>query len=413
MNHFLTSPRLLPLLILVILVSVPGCASTSSTLHAHGTIATQTMSARVDHPIAQDYLEGRPLPADLEELRRAHITDEKLPSASTLTDLTTRYSTDVATLFFLETVSARGLSTTIQREYASVVERLMRTDGDPQIDAASSRLTVVFAPGWFYKTYGPETGGDFQRQLAQLAKVGVPAELIETDENGTVESNAEIIAESIRRLGRQGREVLIVSASKSGAEVAIALGDILPPEQTTHVRAWLSIGGVHQGSPFADWALNPTVCWFSKLNLGVQGFDLEGALSLQTSRRRPQFASLHFPDHLLLVSYVPVPLSGGISDRGAFGYSRMRHLGPNDGLTMLVDQLLPGGLTIVEPGVDHYFDHPDRELRSLALLEVLLKRLGASASFSGRTFPLAEGTAHASLGPEGGDRTAREDGQDR
>jgi hypothetical protein len=47
---------------------------------------------------------------------------------------------------------------------------------------------------------------------------------------------------------------------------------------------------------------------------------------------------------------------------------------------MLVDQLLPGGLAIVEPGVDHYFDHPDRELRSLALLEVLLKRIGALAS---------------------------------
>jgi hypothetical protein len=122
------------------------------------------------------------------------------------------------------------------------------------------------------------------------------------------------------------------------------------------------------------------VRWFSQLNLGVQGFDLEGALSLQTSRRRPHFASLRFPDHLILVSYVPVPLSGGISDRGAFGYSRMRHLGPNDGLTMLVDQLLPGGLAIVEPGVDHYFDHPDRELRSLALLEVLLKRIGALAS---------------------------------
>jgi hypothetical protein len=67
---------------------------------------------------------------------------------------------------------------------------------------------------------------------------------------------------------------------------------------------------------------------------------------------------------VLLVSYVPVPPSGDISDRGGFGYSRMRDLGPNDGLTMLVDQLLPGGLTIVESGVDHYFDHPDRELRS-------------------------------------------------
>jgi hypothetical protein len=399
MNRLLTSPSIIPILILVLAASAPGCASISSNLHAHGTVADQTMSARVDHPVARDYLEGRPLPADLEELRRAHIADQKLPSESTLTDLTTRYSTDVATLFFLETVSAHPQSTALQREYASVVERLMRTEEDPQLDAASSRLTVVFAPGWFYKTYGAETGADFQRQLAQLAKAGVPAELIETDENGTVESNAEIIAESMRRLRLQGRDVLIVSGSKSGAEVAIALGDILPPEETTHVLAWLSIGGVHQGSPFADWALNPTVCWFSQLNLGVQGFDLEGALSLQTSRRRPHFASLRFPDHLLLVSYVPVPLSGGISDRGAFGYSRMRDLGPNDGLTMLIDQLLPGGLTIVEPGVDHYFDHPDRELRSLALMEVLLKRLGATNGLSSGTFPMAEGAAHASLGP--------------
>ena len=58
----------------------------------------------------------------------------------------------------------------------------------------------------------------------------------------------------------------------------------------------------------------------------------------------------------------------------------MRHLGPNDGLTMLVDQLLPGGVTIVEPGVDHFFEHPDREVRSLALLEVLLVRIGAAKS---------------------------------
>lgn len=400
MNHPLPSPRVLTLLILVFVSSVPGCASTSSTLYARGTVATQTMTARVDHPVAKDYLEGRPLPGDLEVLRNAHLADKKLPSEATLTELTARYSADVATLFFLETVGTQGQSTTIQREYASAVERLNQSDGPPRINTTSSRLTVVFAPGWFYETYGPETGGDFQRQLDQVAKLGLPAELIETNENGTVESNAEIIAESIRRLRREGREVLIVSASKSGAEVAIALGGILPPEETTHVLAWLSIGGVHQGSPFADWALSPTVCWFSKLNLGVQGFDLEGAMSLQTARRRPQFAGLRFPPHVLLVSYVPVPLSGAISDRGAFGYSRMRHLGPNDGLTMLVDQLLPGGLVIVEAGVDHYFNHPDRELRSLALMEVLLNRIGAARGVEGGTEPLAEGSAHASLGPQ-------------
>jgi hypothetical protein len=373
----ISSPRILPVLLLVAVTNTPGCASGHGTLQAHGTVAERAWEAKVDHPVARDYLEGRPLPLELQEIRREYAAEGALPSEETLGYLTARYSTDVATLFFAETVSAHQPSRSIQREYSDAVRRLMHDGEDPALNASASRLTVLFAPGWFYKTYGAETGADFERQLAQLERVGVPGELIETDENGTVESNAEIIADWIRRLRAEGRELLIVSGSKSGAEVAIALGDVLEPEETTHVLAWLSIGGVHQGSPFADWALNPTVCWFSQLNLGVQGFDLEGALSLQTSRRRPHFATLRFPEHLLLVSYVPVPLSGDISSEGAFGYSRMRDIGPNDGLTMLVDQLLPGGLTIVEPGVDHYFGHPDRELRSLALLEVLLKQIGA------------------------------------
>jgi len=377
MKHLLSTPRVLPILILVASISTPGCALNHGTLRARGTIADRAWATRVDHAVARDYLEGRPLPLEVEEIRSAHVADGSLPTKPELTYLTTRYSPDVATLFFMEAASAHDPSRLIQHEYADAVRRVMQSGEISEIDS-SMPLTVAFAPGWFYETYGAETGADFQRQLDQLARVGIPAELIQTDENGSVESNAEIIAEALLRLRREGRDVLVVSGSKSGAEVAVALGDVLPPEETTHILAWLSIGGVHQGSPFADWALNPTICWLSKLHLGLQGFDLEGALSLQTDRRQAHFRRLRFPEHLLLVSYVPVPLSGDISDRGAFGYSRMRHLGPNDGLTMLADQLLPGGLAIVEPGVDHYFDHPDRELRSLALLEVLLTRLGAA-----------------------------------
>ncbi|MBW2508359.1 MAG: hypothetical protein JRE81_07005 [Deltaproteobacteria bacterium] len=378
-RHFNTQ-QLLRASVFVAFALTPGCASNQGHLHAHGTLAGRAWTTKVDHPIARDYLEGRPLPLELQEIRDAHLTEGSLPTEPTLSYLTTRYSPDVATLLFVEAASAHDPSLSIQREYADALHRMMRTGEVPAVNLSASRLTVVFAPGWFYESYGDETGADFQRQLDQLARVGVAAELIETDENGTVESNAVVIADALRRLQREGRQVLVVSGSKSGAEVAIAFGDILAPEETTGILAWLSIGGVHRGSPLADWALNPTVCWISKLHLGLQGFDLQGALSLQTTPRRDHFAKLQFPEHLLLVSYVPVPLSGDISNRGAFGYSRMRHLGPNDGLTMLVDQLLPGGLTIIEPGVDHYFDHPDRDLRSLALLEVLLMRLGATTS---------------------------------
>jgi hypothetical protein len=56
-------------------------------------------------------------------------------------------------------------------------------------------------------------------------------------------------------------------------------------------------------------------------------------------------------------------------------------------LTILIDRLLPGGVTIVEPGVDHYFDRPVREFRSLALLKVLLKaRARSRCSHAPSTF---------------------------
>jgi hypothetical protein len=378
MNHLVDHPGVPCVVILVTFATALGCTANHGHLYADGVIAQRAWAAQVDHPIARDYLEGHPLPLDLQGMRDAYVSGGALPTVEALTYLTTHYSPDVATLFFMEAVSAHDPSESIQREYVDTVRRLMETGSTPTFSPSSSHLTVAFAPGWFYKSHGTETGADFQRQLAQLARIGVPAELIETDENGTVESNALIIAESLRRLQQEGWQVLVVSGSKSGAEVALALGDVLEPAETRAVLAWLSIGGVHQGSPLADWALDPTVCWISQLHLGLQGFDLDGARSLQTSRRRARFANLRFPDHLLLVSYVPVPMSGDISERGALGYSRMRHIGPNDGLTMLVDQLLPGGLAIVEPGVDHFFDHPDREIRSLALLEVLLKRIGAS-----------------------------------
>ena len=94
------------------------------------------MTARVDHPVARDYLEGRPLPADLEELRRAHIADGKLPSRID----THRSHHPVlhrrGDALLSRNVSAHGQSTAMQREYASV-DRLMQTGENPRLDVGT------------------------------------------------------------------------------------------------------------------------------------------------------------------------------------------------------------------------------------------------------------------------------------
>lgn len=166
-----------------------------------------------------------------------------------------------------------------------------------------------------------------------------------------------------------------MSASKSGAEVALALGHELSDRESRSVRVWLSIGGVVRGSPVADRVLEPDLCWFAEMKLRREGFDLEGLRSMQTGIRRAAFDNLALPSHVLVVAYVAAPLSGHVTRRGRFGYARMRKQGPSDGLMLLADELLPGGIALVEPGVDHFFERSDQDLRTVAMLRVLLQRI--------------------------------------
>ena len=204
---------------------------------------------------------------------------------------------------------------------------------------------------------------------------GVDTHLAQTDENGAVEKNAAIVAAAIRAAAAQHRQIVLVSASKSGAEVAQALGLILEPQESSHVLAWLSIGGVLRGSPVADSLVGSVFCSIVRAKLALDGFDMEGLLSMQTARQRERFDSLQLPDHILYVNYVPAPLSGDVSKRGRFFYQTTKDAGPGDGLTLLVDELIPDGLVLLEPGIDHFLDHPDKNHRTQALFWVVMNHL--------------------------------------
>ena len=56
-----------------------------------------------------------------------------------------------------------------------------------------------FVPGWFYRS-NPETGADFHRQRALFTRLGIAHRLVPLVENGTIETNAAIIADELRML---------------------------------------------------------------------------------------------------------------------------------------------------------------------------------------------------------------------
>ncbi len=105
--------------------------------------------------------------------------------------------------------------------------------------------------------------------------MGIRAERIDIDENAPVEHNARAIADEIQDRRATGRRYIVVSASKSGPEVGLALA-MLSAEEAAHVAAWVNIAGVLGGSPLVDNALGVPRCWAALALFGWRGWGLDG-----------------------------------------------------------------------------------------------------------------------------------------
>ena len=232
----------------------------------------------------------------------------------------------------------------------------------------------MFVPGYGYER-NPETGADFAGPRAILEQQGYRTLLIEPDELGTVEENATIIAERLRELAENESRIVLVSTSKGGPEVALALGELLPVGESAHVQAWISVGGLLRGSPQADRALRWPKRWFAKTVLWFKVLRPGIIENLSTGVRRPAFDRLELPSHVLMVQYVGVPLSGQVGRKVHGRYRKMRRLGPNDGLTLLADELVPGGIVVTDVGLDHYYRDPVIDQKTIALVTIVLEEL--------------------------------------
>jgi len=303
------------------------------------------------------------------------------PDRQAFQELSAELSVDLATMHLIEALAEAPANARMASLFQRELERI-RALGE----ASAGRLeacvgafelpTLLFAPGWFYRS-NPETGADFARQRELFDRLGVRTQLIPVIENGTVERNAAIIAEAVRELDRAGQPAILVSASKGGPEVAHALGHVLAPDETGTVQAWINVGGLLLGAPLADWAEAWPQRWLTGLYYWYEGLDPAGSIaSLTTERSRARFARQTIPEHVLIVNFVGVPLSGHISPGAEFGYARTRPIGPNDGLTAIVDELAHGGAAILQVGLDHYYRDPELDLKTLALALTVMIELG-------------------------------------
>jgi hypothetical protein len=225
----------------------------------------------------------------------------------------------------------------------------------------------LLVPGYLYKRL-PITGTDLAVPRVALKRAGFTCHFVETIEDGAVETNAGLVAAAIRAHADAGRRLILISASKSAPEVAMALTQ-LGDEATRHVAAWINAVGALQGTPLTDERVMPN------LDEKIGAVNAAGRESLTIARSRARFQSFRVPNHVLVVNYFGIPLTGSISSWARRGYRHLKTHGPNDGILLLADMILPRALTLADLGRDHFLLDEHMDVTVVALTTTLIRWL--------------------------------------
>ena len=361
--------------LLLSLALVAGCAIFASGLPVRGTVSGQQLETRVDSEIARYYLSNYLTGIRGDSLLDARIdgayrnSTGALPDRAELKRLSSEFSNDFAALFLADMIVRIPANRRLRAEF----ERARSAGGKafkgarPRLPDGAGNYEVLFVPSYLYKRL-PITGTDLAVPRAALKRAGFTCHFAETVEDGAVETNAGLVAAAIRARADTGRRLILISASKSAPEVAMALTQ-LGDEATRHVAAWINAVGALQGTPLTDERVMPN------LEDRIGGVNAAGRESLTIARSRARFQSFRVPNHVLVVNYFGIPLTGSISSWGRRGHRHLKTHGPNDGILLLADMILPRALTLADLGRDHFLLDKHMDVTAVALTTTIIRWL--------------------------------------
>lgn len=376
-----------------------GCATLPDTTPVIGSIAGQEVAVGVDSAEAA-YLMTRYLKGERgwEEVDRrldalyAAADPGDLPGRDELKRLSDEFSVDFAAIYFADRVYRLPANRLLRRTYDAHLKKAMAEyfqKADRSLLPQAADYTILFVPAYNYESH-TTTGADLKVPRVALRAAGLAPQLIPTDEIGAIESNARLIADYLTRTTRPNDRVIVVSASKSSPEVALALTALGP--QAAGVKAWINIVGTLQGTPLADEVMGE-----GPLSRYRPYVDDPGMHSMVTAVRRKAYATFRFRDDLLIINYIGIPVTSTISRQVRDSYIVLRPYGPNDGLNMLADLIAPRSVTLADFGRDHYMVDESLRQRTIALINTAVDWLESCEAGLGRHWTALSETADCSL----------------
>jgi hypothetical protein len=277
-------------------------------------------------------------------------------TAETIQPIAAREGIDFATAVLYETLRRSPKHGPLIQE----METNPRASSNGRFDA-----TIAIVPGAFYRER-PETGADGRIVAEEAIRLGCRAVQVPLKSFGSLTENAAILLDWLSR--RTEKMLILVSLSKSGAEVRLALDHPDSAMRFQNVAVWVNLSGLVTGTPLARWLLQRAWrCLAVRLWFWWRGHAFEAIRQIE---RRPGGlldGPGCLPPHMQAIHVVGFPLLRHLSCPWAVrGHGRIGGLGPNDGGGLLLGDLdrFPG---LVYPvwGADHYLRPEGRQTRDI------------------------------------------------
>jgi hypothetical protein len=372
--------KLLYAVCLVSLLLCPvGCATVPE-YPVNSEFLGERVHTAVDSEIARYYLENY-----LQDIKVNTVFDQKIDllyqnqgdsqlTREELKEIAAIFSVDFAAIFLADHLRSNKDNRHLQKTFSRFVEG--EEDKIYSYQSQHAVYMILFVPGWDYAETGHITGADFAKPRLLVTDLGIENHLVEIPPNGSVEENANYLSKELIVRGQSGKKIIIVGASSAGPAIHLSLGEKLTKEQLQPVAAWVNIGGILQGSPLVDYYQQWPQRWLFNIGLWYKGWDQDNLMSMSAKSSRKRFRRLSLSDNVLVINYLGLSLSGQLSEYSKTRYPLLAPEGPNDGLTLLADVILPGSMTIIAIGSDHFFaEDPLIDVKTIALTKTVISYL--------------------------------------
>lgn len=286
----------------------------------------------------------------------AHHPGLETLTAETLRQITQREGVDFATALLFD----RFQKSPERARFIQRINALRQLSSAPR---APDDIKVVIVPGALYLER-PDMGGDGRMVRAVAENFGWPTDLIPLASVGCATRNALLVRDWLSQ--HSGGKIILVSLSKGGADVKLAMSAPDAPSLFRNVVAWINVCGPLNGSRMADWILADRLrTGFFRVQFRWQKRDFQFITDMQCSHGSPLDFQLRPPPSMKILNLIGCPLRRHMSTRfSRFCHRTLAAWGPNDGTTSLSDLSKWPGQIYPVWATDHYF-RPDNMARDL------------------------------------------------